>query len=75
MRAVFFDGVDKIYVLWTVKGLPALLHLPVFLFFGGLAIFLFNINPRGVQLRDVVDWACTKGSIRNIDRTCSTRCP
>jgi hypothetical protein len=44
MRAFFADGVDKMHIPWAVEGLPALLHLSVFLFFGGLAIFLFNID-------------------------------
>jgi hypothetical protein len=44
MRAFFADGVDKMHIPWAVEGLPALLHLSVFLFFGGLAIFLFNVD-------------------------------
>ena len=32
------------HIPWAVEGLPTLLHLSVFLFFGGLAIFLFNVN-------------------------------
>jgi hypothetical protein len=44
MRAFFAEGVDTMHVPWAVEGLPALLHLSVFLFFGGLAIFLFNID-------------------------------
>jgi hypothetical protein len=44
MRAFFAEGVDKMHIPWAVEGLPALLHLSVFLFFGGLAIFLFNID-------------------------------
>jgi hypothetical protein len=28
----------------AVKGLPMLLHLSLFLFFGGLAIFLFKVD-------------------------------
>src|ERR1700761_7757560 len=44
MRAFFADGVEKMHVPWAVEGLPLLLHLSVFLFFGGLAIFLFNID-------------------------------
>jgi hypothetical protein len=44
MRAFFADGADKMHIPWAVEGLPALLHLSVFLFFGGLAIFLFNID-------------------------------
>ena len=44
MRAFFADGVDKLHIPWAVEGLPALLHLSLFLFFSGLLIFLFNIN-------------------------------
>ncbi|KAN0103982.1 hypothetical protein V8E52_011435, partial [Russula decolorans] len=44
MRAFFADGVDKMHIPWAVEGLPALLHISLFLFFGGLAIFLFNVN-------------------------------
>jgi hypothetical protein len=44
MRAFFAEGVDKMHIPWAVEGLPMLLHLSLFLFFGGLAIFLFNVN-------------------------------
>ena len=44
MRAFFADGVDKLHIPWAVEGLPALLHLSLFLFFSGVLIFLFNIN-------------------------------
>ena len=44
MRAFFADGVDKLHIPWAVEGLPALLHLSLFLFFWGLLILLFNIN-------------------------------
>jgi hypothetical protein len=36
MRAFFAKGVDKMHMPWAVEGLPALLHLSLFLFFGGL---------------------------------------
>jgi hypothetical protein len=32
------------HVPWAVEALPTLLHLSLFLFFGGLAIFLFNVD-------------------------------
>jgi hypothetical protein len=32
------------HIPWAVEGLPMLLHLSLFLFFGGLAIFLFNVD-------------------------------
>ena len=44
MRAFFAEGVDKMHISWAVEGLPTLLHLSLFLFFGGLAIFLFDVN-------------------------------
>ncbi len=44
MRAFFADGVEKMHVPWAVEGLPTLLHLSLFLFFGGLVIFLFNTD-------------------------------
>ena len=50
MRAFFSNGVDKMHTPWAVEGLPTLLHLSLFLFFGGLVIFLFNVN------RDVFTW-------------------
>ena len=43
-RAFFSNGVDKMHIPWAVEGLPTLLHLSVFLFFGGLAVFLFNVD-------------------------------
>ena len=44
MRAFYADGVDKMHISWAVEKLPELLHLSLFLFFAGLAIFLFNVN-------------------------------
>ena len=44
MRAYFANGVDRMHIPWAVEGLPTLLHLSLFLFFGGLVIFLFNID-------------------------------
>jgi hypothetical protein len=44
IRAFFANGVDKMHIPWAVEGLPTLLHLSLFLFFGGLAIFLFNVD-------------------------------
>ena len=32
------------HIPWAVEGLPTLLHISVFMFFGGLAIFLFNVD-------------------------------
>jgi hypothetical protein len=44
MRAFFAEGVDNMHIPWAVEGLPTLLHLSLFLFFGGLAIFLFDVD-------------------------------
>jgi hypothetical protein len=44
MQAYYADGVDKMHIPWAVEGLPTLLHLSVFLFFGGLIIFLLSIS-------------------------------
>ena len=44
MRAFFAEGVERMHIPWAVEGLPMLLHLSLFLFFGGLAIFLFNVD-------------------------------
>jgi hypothetical protein len=42
--AFFADGVDKMHLRRAVEILPALIHIYLFLFFAGLAIFIFNIN-------------------------------
>ena len=42
------------HVPWAVEGLPTLLHLSLFLFFGGLAIFLFNVDQEVFTC--VVSW-------------------
>ncbi len=44
MRAFFAEGVEKMHIHWAVEGLPTLLHLSLFLFFGGLVIFLFHVD-------------------------------
>ena len=44
IRAFFAEGVEKLHLPWAVEALPALLHLSLFLFFAGLAVYLFNIN-------------------------------
>ena len=46
MRAFFANGVEKMHVPWAVEGLPTLIHLSLFLFFGGLGVFLFNIDHK-----------------------------
>ena len=54
MRAFFANGVDKMHIPWAVEGLPMLLHLSLFLFFGGLAIYLFNVDQEVFTC--VVSW-------------------
>jgi hypothetical protein len=54
MRAFFANGVDEMHVPWAVEGLPTLLHLSLFLFFGGLVIFLFNVDQEVFAC--VVSW-------------------
>ena len=44
IRAFFKQGVDTMHISLAVEGLPTLLHLSLFLFFGGLGIYLFNVN-------------------------------
>ena len=44
MRAFFSRGADNMNLPLVVEGLPALIHLAVFLFFAGLIIFLLNVN-------------------------------
>ena len=46
MRALFAEGVDEMYIPLAVEGLPTMVHLSVFLFFGGLVIFLFHVDHR-----------------------------
>ena len=44
MRAFFSRGANNMNLPLVVEGLPALIHLAVFLFFAGLIIFLLNVN-------------------------------
>ena len=44
IRAFYSEGVEDLHVPWTVEALPALLHISLFLFFAGLAVFLFNVH-------------------------------
>jgi Family of unknown function (DUF6535) len=46
MRAFFDEGVDNMRIPLAVEILPLLLHLSVFLFLGGLLIFLFHIDHK-----------------------------
>jgi Family of unknown function (DUF6535) len=54
MRAFFANGVEKMHISWAVEGLPTLLHLSLLLFFGGLVIFLFNVDREVFSC--VVSW-------------------
>src|SRR5260221_3195871 len=56
IRAFFAEGVEKLHLPWTVEALPALLHLSLFLFFAGLAVFLFNINHTVFKV--AISWVC-----------------
>ena len=44
IRAFFAEGIDKFILPWAVEALPTMLHLSLFLFFAGLAVFLRNVN-------------------------------
>ena len=54
IRAFFAEGVDKFLLPWAVEALPTLLHLSLFLFFAGLAVFLWNVNLTIFKL--VLSW-------------------
>jgi hypothetical protein len=54
IRAFFFEGVDKFLLPWAVEALPTMLHLSLFLFFAGLAVFLWNVNLTIFKL--VLSW-------------------
>ena len=59
IRAFFAEGVDKFLLPWAVETLPTMLHLSLFLFFVGLAVFLWNVNLTIFKL--VLSWVgiCT----------------
>ncbi|KAH9178559.1 hypothetical protein EDB89DRAFT_1927157 [Lactarius sanguifluus] len=44
IREFFVEGVEKLHLPWMVEALPTLLHISLFLFFAGLAIFLYNVH-------------------------------
>ena len=54
IRAFFAEGVDKFLLPWAVETLPTMLHLALFLFFAGLAVFLWNVNLTIFKL--VLSW-------------------
>ena len=44
IRAIFFDDMNESIPCAVIDILPMLLHLSLLLFFGGLGIYLFNVN-------------------------------
>ena len=54
IRAFFAEGIDKFLLPWAVEALPAMLHVSLFLFFAGLAVFLRNVNLTIFKL--VLSW-------------------
>ena len=54
IRAFFAEGVHKFLLPWAVEALPTMLHLSLFLFFAGLAVFLWNVNLTIFKL--VLSW-------------------
>ena len=54
IRAFFAEGVDKFLLPWAVEALPTMLHISLFLFFSGLAVFLWNVNLTIFKL--VLSW-------------------
>jgi hypothetical protein len=44
IRAFFAGGLNDMLAPLVAEALPAMLHLSVFLFFGGLLVFLFNVD-------------------------------
>jgi Family of unknown function (DUF6535) len=69
IRAFFAYGVEKFHLPSSVEVLPTLLHLSIFLFFSGLAIYLFNINHTVFSV--VVWWVGFAGAIYG----CTTAMP
>ena len=54
IRSFFSEGGEKCLLPWTVETLPTLLHISLFLFFAGLAVFLFNVDMTIFKL--VLSW-------------------
>ena len=54
IRAFFAEGIEKYLLPWAVEALPTMLHLSLFLFFAGLAVFLWNVNLTIFKL--VLSW-------------------
>jgi hypothetical protein len=59
IRTFFAEGIDKFLLPWAVEALPTMLHLSLFLFFAGLAVFLWNVHLTIFKL--VLSWVglCT----------------
>jgi hypothetical protein len=59
IRSFFAEGVEKCFLPWAVEALPTLLHASLFLFFAGLAVFLWNVNLTIFKL--ILSWVgvCT----------------
>ncbi|KZP12364.1 hypothetical protein FIBSPDRAFT_1050087 [Athelia psychrophila] len=45
IRRYLFNGIEKYKISALVEGIPALLHVAVFLFFAGLLDFIYAIDP------------------------------
>ena len=45
IRAFFAEGVNTLHLSWVVEALPTMIQISVFLFFAGLLIYLFNVDP------------------------------
>jgi hypothetical protein len=54
IRVFLNDGLENMNIVWVVEALTSMLHLSVFLFFGGVAIFLFYINH--AVFNPVISW-------------------
>jgi hypothetical protein len=44
VHSFFAEGVKKSHLSMVVEALPTLIHVSLFLFFAGLAVFLWNVN-------------------------------
>ena len=53
-RAFFAEGIDKSFLPLAVDALPVLVHISLFLFFAGLAVFLWNVNL--TIFKSVLSW-------------------
>jgi hypothetical protein len=44
IRAFYKHGVEKLHIPWAIELLPILLHISLFIFFGGLSVYLYTID-------------------------------